>query len=187
MKDLLVCRGKLGIDGLNDLMRYISFSRDISKDTVIEIGAYKGESAVLFAQRFKKVITIDPFVENYDEKDITCKIGQFDLVYSIFSETIKPYSNIHFIHKTSDDAVKELLKEPNISLVYIDGEHTYEQVTKDLINYIPLITPNGFIGGHDYFENHWLGVKQAINEIVGTPDCRFVDSSWLKNINKLQK
>ena len=177
---LIIMRNETGYDGLLALIQYLQSCRDISQDTMVEIGAYKGESTVIFAQYFKKVIIIEPFIENYDEKDITCKVGKFDLVYSAFQENIKDYSNIWHIQDTSDEAIFDLINEPNISFVYVDGCHMYDQVVKDLENYIPLIVEKGFIGGHDYFEEHWPGVRRAIHLIVGIPDCCFVDSSWLK-------
>lgn len=178
---LLTMRGKVGCDGLLDLIKYLQLHRDISKETMIEIGAYKGESTVIFAQYFKKVITIDPFINDYDDKDETCKVGNFELVQSIFNKNIKQYSNIQHIKATSDTAINDLLQTTDVSFIYVDGCHTYDQVKKDLQNYSPLVIKNGFIGGHDYYEQHWPGVRKAVHEIVGIPDCHFIDSSWLKH------
>jgi len=49
-------------------------------------------------------------------------------------------------------------------LVYIDGCHLYEAVTKDLIDWYPKLRPGGIHAGHDYVNVPWLGVYPAVNE-----------------------
>ena len=49
--------------------------------------------------------------------------------------------------------------------VWIDGDHNYEQVKRDIKNYIPLIKSGGFIGGHDYGSPAYTDVKKAVDEI----------------------
>jgi hypothetical protein len=78
----------------------------------------------------------------------------------------------------SDDALLQL-NSNRYDIIYIDGNHTYEQVKKDIINYYPLIKNNGFISGHDYFIDN---VKNAVYETIGLPDKIFIDYSWIKQI-----
>lgn len=165
--------------GLIDLINYLE---EHSKNMdMIEIGSYLGESTILFAQKFNKIISIDPFLDNYDMEDEVCKdnYANFDLVYEEFKKNTKDYKNITHIRKLSDDAVNDITEK--VDFVYIDGLHQYEQVKKDIINYMPFVKSGGFIGGHDYLGS-WVGVKAAVDELIGKPDLVFQDSSWLKRL-----
>lgn len=178
-KELYVMRNELYLQGLVSLIEHINTIHPTKELKMVEIGAYAGESTTLFAQHFKEVITIDPFVNDYDPNDVTCQFMELELVYERFLENIKPYSNIKHIREISDHAIFQI--DSKVDFVYIDGLHTYDQVKKDIANYKPLIKENGFIGGHDYHPV-WQGVMDAINESLGAPDMTFVDTSWIKQL-----
>lgn len=65
------------------------------------------------------------------------------------------------IRKKSDDAVNDV---PDIiDFLHIDGDHEYEQVIRDINNYMPKIRPGGIISGHDYILRP--GVVKAVDEL----------------------
>jgi predicted O-methyltransferase YrrM len=166
--------------GLQDLISYINNNKPTQNMSMIEIGSYAGESTEIFSKYFNNVIAIDPFNNNYDENDITCKYMELTKVYETFIKIVKKHHNINHIRKTSDEAIYEL-KNTQVDFVYIDGLHTYEQIKKDITNYLPLINKGGFIGGHDYHQT-WQGVKDGIHETIGLPEQIFQDTSWIKQI-----
>jgi predicted O-methyltransferase YrrM len=166
--------GSFSTSGLLDMIHSIGNTKEM---TMIEIGSYIGESTIMFAENFKKVLAIDPH-QTYDEIDEN-KYAPSHLVYDEFIKNTKTFNNIEHIRKTSDDAFLDI--KEMFDFVYIDGLHTYEQVKKDILNYKPLIKETGIIGGHDYIHN-WVGVVNAVDEILGRPDFIFNDSSWYKKI-----
>ena len=183
MSDLYIMRHQYSIDGLNDLIDYIDLHRPVSGMHMIEIGSYAGESTEIFCSRFKQVISIDPYLDNYDPGDLACQHAPFSEVLKYFQERMENFPNIGLIRATSDDAIEhDLILNKNVDFVYIDGLHTYEQVKKDIQNYLPLIKKGGFIAGHDY-HNEWQGVIDAVNEHFGSPDKVFNDTSWIKRVN----
>ena len=173
-------RDQVSTEGLLNLIKELG---DNSDKTMIEIGSFVGESTVLFAQSFKKVISIDPFEADYDPKDPTSYLFEFDNVYQTYLDRITVYSNIETIVDTSDNAVKELVGK-EFDFIYLDGLHTYEGVKTDITNYLPLVKKGGVIGGHDYTSQipHLVGVYQAVNEMFGQPDKVFKDNSWIKYV-----
>lgn len=177
---LYIMRSGYTKTGLEEMIRYIGNVIDIKESTIIEIGAYAGESTEIFATKFKEVITIDPYVNDYDKNDAACQYMDLVDVYKVFQSVTSKYPNIKHIKKTSDEAFEEL-QHIKVDVVYIDGLHTYEQVKKDILNYMPMIKSNGFLSGHDYSE-HWGGVVQAISETIGNPEKVFEDTSWIKKI-----
>ena len=87
-------------------------------------------------------------------------------------------NNITHIEDYSYNVVNQF-KDESIDFIYIDANHSYESVKKDLELYLPKLKQNGWIGGHDYNKNQWPGVVKAINENIGKPQHIFKDTSWL--------
>jgi cephalosporin hydroxylase len=166
-------------EGLIDMINWLNTIRPTSEMRMIEIGSYVGESTLMFAENFKEVISVDPFVNDYDLNDMACSYAPFDKVYQQFLRNTLPIHNIKSIRDTSQNALS-ILKEQDWDLVYIDGLHTLEGVWFDIENYKTLISPTGFLCGHDY---GWGNVRHAIGQLLDDKvDATFKDASWAKQI-----
>lgn len=161
--------------GLQQMIDYINTISNTKDMDMIEIGSYAGESTEFFSNNFKSVLSIDPYLNDYDKNDPTINYLDLNDVFNLFNNKIKDISNITHIRKLSDDAIDDLLDQ-KFDFVYIDGLHTYDQVKKDILNYKNIIKDTGFIAGHDYHKN-WFGVVNAVNEILINPDKVFADYS----------
>jgi len=64
------------------------------------------------------------------------------------------------IRDFSDNAVTKT--PPVVDFVFVDGDHRYEQVRKDIDNYMPKIREGGIIAGHDFLLQ--TGVVRAVYE-----------------------
>ena len=62
---------------------------------------------------------------------------------------------------TSDSAA-QIFKDEEFDIIFIDGLHTYEQLSKDCENYYSKVKPGGIFSGHDY--NSIEGVRRAVDE-----------------------
>lgn len=165
--------------GIIDMIEWINGYRPTNEMRMIEIGSYIGESTTIFAKHFKEVVSVDPYIDGYDLNDAACTFAPFDKVYGEFLKNTLHIPNIKSIRETSDKAV-EILKGQQWDFVYIDGIHTFEGVSADINNYMPLISNGGFISGHDY---NWGNVRHAIGQLLNdNVDSVFVDSSWIKRI-----
>ena len=80
------------------------------------------------------------------------------------------YPNITFLEMDSILAANYLI-ENNIlvNFVYIDATHIYELVLKDCNAWLPVIKPNGVIGGHD-FNNSDAFVADASKDFAASID-----------------
>ena len=88
--------------------------------------------------------------------------------------------------KTTSDKAFEIFKnsDEKFDFIYIDGNHTYEFVKRDIINALGLIKPGGILGGHDYKFKGSPGVIRALLEIMGREaDYVFKDYSFAYRIN----
>jgi predicted O-methyltransferase YrrM len=174
-----IMRAPFYAEGLIDMIDWINTIRPTSEMRIIEIGSYVGESTMIFADRFKEVISVDPYINDYDLNDAACHHAPFDKVYEQFIRNTLSVPNIKSIKETSQNAFF-ILKDQQWDMVYIDGLHTYEGVLYDIEHYKTIIKPGGFICGHDY---GWDGVRRAIVELLDdTVDATFKDASWAKQI-----
>ncbi|MEK7072625.1 MAG: class I SAM-dependent methyltransferase [Patescibacteria group bacterium] len=122
---------------------------------VLEVGSWGGHSTILWASLCKKyqkgkVYCVDTWMspENIPEhKKLVAKDKMFKFfLYNIRASGVENY--IIPIRGTSDETA-EILKEDEFDFVYIDGDHAYNQVSKDLKNYSKLCKIGGIICGDD--------------------------------------
>jgi hypothetical protein len=127
--------------------------------TGVEIGVAFGENAknILKTLNMKRLYLIDPYIPYEDAGDYYLK------GFEIVKKELAVLPNVTFIHKTSDDAVNDV--PCDIDFCYIDGNHSYDYVKRDIENYYPKIKNGGVIGGHD-FSTIWLGVCRAVIEFA---------------------
>ena len=127
--------------------------------TAAEIGIYCADNAREYTKElnFKKLFLIDPFPSK-DESEI-CGYTS-DQWYPKVVEMFKDNSAIEIVKKTSEEATKII--DEKFDFVYIDGNHSYENVKQDIELWYPKTKVGGFFGGHD-----WLlsDVKKAVTEI----------------------
>lgn len=172
-------RSSVQREGLEDMISWINNITSTKDLVLLEIGSYVGESTVMFAENFKQVISIDPFVDNYDPTDLSCAYAPFNEVYEEFLKTTLPYPNIKSIRETSKNAYT-ILKDFKFDIIYIDGIHTLEGVWFDIEHYRNLVKPNGYLSGHDY---GWGNIRHSIGQLLDDKvDATFKDGSWIRKL-----
>ena len=137
-------------------------------DIGAEIGVCAGVFAfhVLLPQEPSKLYLIDPWQYGLQadyEMDVTPENQRArDSQYEYVAEVFAPYPNIEIIRMKSEDAVS-LFEDEYFDYVYIDGEHSYEAVKRDLNNYFGKVKIGGYIIGDDY---GWAGIMPAVQEFL---------------------
>lgn len=129
----------------------------------LEIGVATGRNAESMAKTLnvKMLYLVDPYETYYDHENyITTYHKMKDDARKLVDRTVQNY---RFIYKKSEDAINEV---PNyLDFIYIDGNHTYPFIKRDLENYYPKVREGGVFGGHD-FSMHHIGVVRAVSEFV---------------------
>ena len=178
-EEFYIMRAPFYAEGLIDMINWIDSIRPTKEMRIIEIGSYVGESTLMFSKHFKEVISVDPYVNDYDLNDAACHHAPFDKVYEQFIRNTLSIPNIKSIKETSENAFS-ILKDQQCDMVYIDGLHTFEGVSYDIEHYKSIIKPGGFVCGHDY---GWGNVRHAIGLLLDDKvDATFKDASWAKQI-----
>lgn len=79
--------------------------------------------------------------------------------------------NCEFIRKFSLDAVNDF-EDNSLDFVYIDANHSYENVKADIEAWTKKVKVGGIVSGHDYIRRkgqaHIFGVVDAVNELKET-------------------
>lgn len=133
--------------------------------SVVEIGSFLGLSAVWFSERVEKVTCIDKFEEVETQETSNNMVGTLKQLglptnfYDIFLENIKDHKNIDVIKSWSKEGAP---LSPEVDLIYIDGDHTYEGCKSDIELYLP--KAKKIICGDDYTDR-FPGVIKAADEI----------------------
>jgi len=131
----------------------------------IEIGCWKGEFAHALLEKYGNLFltSIDPF----------CYIDDIQFTTKDFLHRFR------LLNLYSDEAAKIL--SGKVDFVFIDGDHSYEQCRKDIINYAPLVRMGGLVAGHNYHkakDSAHPGVHQAVDEIYGNKVKLHNDFIW---------
>lgn len=157
-------------------LNYLLNELPIENGIMAEIGSYAGESTEQFALsgKFSEIYAIDTW--NADIPDLIICTSDMVAVEEQFDLRTAPYNSIRKVKKPSIDAVNDF-PDNYFDLVYIDANHSYKSVTEDILKWLPKVKQDGIISGHDY--PHFEGVKQAVDEIFGSPDKTFSDYSWM--------
>ena len=81
-------------------------------------------------------------------------------------EDLKKYfleKNVTVLKSTTCDFLNQS-DDKDLDIVYIDADHSYDAVFKDLSNSLRRVKSGGLISGHDYSESQFPGVFKAVND-----------------------
>ena len=163
---------------------------------VLEIGAYTGQSTLIFSHYFKQVESVDPFgktnelsdIDDLDEKnpskddesDIRVKFEKsHDIIKFIFkNNVVELQSNLTHHEMTSDDFFLKYDDQKKFDFIYIDGDHRYSQQMRDYTNAFKFLSSDGVVGGHDF---SWESTQKVIRDLgfKDKPLVHFMDDSFL--------
>lgn len=153
------------------------------KGGYLEIGGGYGSStlcvylATQLVGTTVNLVTIDPFVP-FD--------GGRNASKAHFIENTKDISHLRVINCSSDVA-KSQIADNSVDLVFVDGDHHYEQVKRDLENYWPKLKAGGVLLGHDYQSTPHPGVKRATDEVFGKDKLTLLKNSSIFMVRKWKK
>lgn len=95
------------------------------------------------------------------------------------SVTKENFPTFEFVNDSFDSYISKC--DTKFDLIYIDGDHLYDSVVRDIRSSLKIIKPGGLITGHDYYTTTNSGVPKAVSDMLGEygePEI-FSDSSWV--------
>jgi len=157
---------------------YPNFYNEIAQKkykVLVELGTWKGHSIIYLAKKLKeqnyefKLYGVDLF----DNSLIHQNPGnehlkpQIKYLWEIYNENLiraKVRDVIQDIKKNSWESANEF-EDESVDFVFIDSDHKYESVVKDIQSWLPKIKKGGMMSGHD-FTQRTAGVKKAVEELL---------------------
>ena len=159
-------------DDRNEML--VFYSNKLTNPILCEIGVFKGEFLDYIYNNCKctSIDAIDLFDGN------TCSgnadgnnVIHYNMSQSYIELKDKYKDTIVNICKSDSSTYLKSLDDNFYDIIYIDGDHSYSGVKKDLTEGFKKIKNNGYIMGHDYEMNmskaktHYdFGVKKAVDE-----------------------
>lgn len=150
-----------------------------SGGTIVEIGAWKGKSAAWLIEGSTlrsdplDLVSIDPH-----------QLGSWEE----FSETVRRFElerrGLRVLRTGSDVAAKNW--NAPISLLWIDGDHDYEPVLRDIDGFAPHVLPGGFVVFDDATTGDCPGVPRAIADRM-TNNPQFRHAGAIRHLELFQR
>jgi len=157
--------------GLNEGKLVFKIAKSLGDNSVIvEIGAFKGKSSCFIAEGIRskncEFYTIDTWYNDGMEE------SRMD-VFPDFLKNVAPYKDkIRPLRGSSCKIREDWPEQKKIDFLWIDGDHSYKGVKRDIQDWVPLVKKNGIICFHDYRDEP--DVKRAVDEIAFDGTIRFL-------------
>lgn len=169
----------LNINGwmTRDELLYLAKLAEAS-DLILEVGSYHGRSTRALADNTKgTVYCIDTWQERFfNDDDSICWVDahsedrfKLNLQDHIKNQTVIPFKG----------TLADFNQDMKFDLIFLDGDHRYEFVHRDIAYALNHVKKGTILSGHDYGYSSWPGVKKAVNEYFGHPD-EIIGSIWIK-------
>jgi predicted O-methyltransferase YrrM len=128
----------------------------VNEGRLVEIGSWKGKSTITLLMGGGLCIdAVDLFDKSLD--DFKKNLNEFQLLDNV---------NIH-VGKSVD--ISKTFENESVDLIFIDGNHDYENVKNDILSWYPKLKKGGLMFGHDYphdLDTDFQELKLAVNEYV---------------------
>ena len=123
---------------------------------VIEIGSFRGRSISMLALALRAagsdalILSVDPHSrEPHNQAHVRTALAQLDEERRL----------VQF--RCGSDQAARIIGRKTASLIFIDGDHSYQQVEADFANYRDLLAPGGCMVFHDYGYGNHTGLPEA--------------------------
>lgn len=147
----------------------------LSQFRFIEIGSFAGSSLFLTCQALKRMV---PKLQGF-----AVEPGGHPQFYDVLNHLQGNVTHLRMFSHEAAPQLKQIFEQDGNfpSFIFIDGDHTYEGVRQDIIDYFPLLAPGGIMLFHDYLpplnEENWEaimfhhagnepGIRQACQEVM---------------------
>ena len=155
-----------------------------SGGTIVEVGSWKGMSAAYLAVEIinsgKQIslFCVDTWEGSGEhQEDLHVKNGT---LFDLFARNIESVSHVVSPMRMDSITASKHFADKSIDVVFMDADHSFESVSKDIASWLPKVKDGGYIGGHDYHAD-WPGVIQAV-KLHFNDSFQVIGDSWLVEI-----
>jgi hypothetical protein len=126
-----------------------------------EIGVCKGKYSRVFCWNIPdvKLYCIDTWMADPNDPGNEGDLNEANFQHA--RRILQPF-NVMFIRENSEDAL-HCFRDESLDFVYIDANHTFDYVMRDIIEWSKKVRSGGVVSGHDYFRLKHAGVILAVD------------------------
>jgi hypothetical protein len=172
---------------------FASLSKDLIKKAIeltpsggkfVEIGSWKGKSSaftvveIINSGKNIQFDCIDTWRGSLEHQGYDC----LDILFEIFQENMKPLVGYYNAIKMKSMEAVNLYEDNSLDFIFIDASHEYEDVKADIVSWMPKLKERGIIGGDDYNNTSFPGIKKAVEEVFNQ-DFKCKDITWFYSKN----
>ena len=152
-----------------------NLAKSINAIRLCEVGVAYGYHAEHMLDHMPKIEYqgVDPYLANYDPQDpfvtdVATLYGEepqrsMDRLFQAVNCKLTQYGGrANLLRKTSVSGA-EMMSDGYFDIIYIDGDHTYDAVLKDLHAWYSKVKKGGILCGDDF---NWPGVDQAVLDFM---------------------
>lgn len=149
---------------------------------MVEVGVWMGKSLSYLAELCQRTNRQDVTLYGVDhwygcekcqDEIVQALEGDEDEIYRIARANLD-YPNVRLLRMDANDAAHEF-RDGSLDLVFIDADHKYGAVKKNILSWLPKVKVGGLIAGHDIIS--WPSVKKAVQEVL--PQYNRLDNCWI--------
>lgn len=126
----------------------------------VEVGVFRGQSAAylgveLINQKAETHFCLD-LVDLFPDEPV-----------AEVARRLQPIAEVLGVIRQEDSAqAARHYQDESLDFVFIDADHSYQAVKRDIGAWLPKVKPGGIIAGHDYTPDPFIGdgVIRAVNE-----------------------
>jgi hypothetical protein len=154
--------------------------------TFVEIGVLKGRAISYLAAKLKnrtgiKLYAVDVFetIHTLSHDHLKGYQSQKGYLYEMYNYNLQEAGVRSLIEDKiglSWEVAKDF-RDDYFDFIFIDADHTYEGVRKDIEAWYPKLKKGGIISGHDYHSS-WPGTIKAVDEFFDKKIKRMCRSVW---------
>lgn len=144
----------------------------VEKGVAVEIGVLHGDFSKMILELLKpsKLILVDPYVRS--DESYGASLSFLNSAYSNeedYNNIVKRFEKeiyscqVEIVRKYSYEAV-DYVAVNSCDFIYHDASHLYDDIKRDLNDWLPKLKEGGLVCGHDYIEFDNFGVIQAVDE-----------------------
>jgi hypothetical protein len=144
---------------------------------IVEVGVRAGENAQRMLRILEptSMVWVDPWGASV--------LAKCPKAYERAMKIADADPRIEVYHMMSP-AVTGHFEDGQFDLVYIDGDHSYLAVLRDLFGWYPKIKTGGWLIGHDYFNSPKIEVKRAADEFCKRHDLDICEYGELQDFGR---
>jgi hypothetical protein len=137
-----------------------------------EVGTFRGQFSKTILESWPgKLYMVDVWrpldISEYDDSSNHAKHSD---AYSSAMSSISGFEDRAFMLRMKGDDAASLFQDESLDFVYIDANHTYDAVKKDILKWHPKVRKGGLLLGHDYLPSHMYSAGQKDIPIYLFPD-----------------